>query len=429
MVSKRGMKSVLFLNRVYPPAEGATGQLLAELAAELVRSDWRVTVVTSRSNPDWSRSERVNGVQVERVNGLPFTRASHWRRALSYFSLYPALLARARKLPRADVVVTMTDPPLSLLLGPALKRLHGSRLVHWAQDLYPELAEALGVLSQGGTIAQVCRSFSTRALRRHDVVVALGRCMKQRLVERGIASERIRVVPNWAQGIPAGPVPPAENPFRRAEGWQDRFVVMYSGNLGLAHPFEAMIDAAEQVQATHPQMLFVFVGHGARLAWVKQQVLRRRLSHVQFLPAQPLENLAQTLGAADVHLASMQDNLHGLVVPSKVYGILGAARPCVFLGPESSEAAQVIRHHQCGDVVSRPSGAAVAACLTAWAEDRERWTAAVQRLTLASPAFGVAPAATAFEGVFQQLVNQETPETEPAKPSVLAAPETTAEAA
>ena len=91
--------SILFLNRVYPPADGATGQLLAELAPELVRRGHRVTVVTSQPGDGSVSSETVDGVRVERVTGLPFTRASHWRRALSYFSLYPALLWRALRIP------------------------------------------------------------------------------------------------------------------------------------------------------------------------------------------------------------------------------------------------------------------------------------------------------------------------------------------
>src|SRR5262245_14576344 len=130
--------SVLFLNRVYPPADGATGQLLAELAPELVKAGWQVTVVTSRSNAAVAPSEVIAGVRVERVRGLSFSRACHWKRALSYLALYPALLWRALRLPRADVIVTMTDPPLHLGLGPVLQWIKGSRLVHWAQDLYPE---------------------------------------------------------------------------------------------------------------------------------------------------------------------------------------------------------------------------------------------------------------------------------------------------
>ena len=178
--------SILFLNRVYPPAEGATGQLLAELATALVQRGHRVTVVTAEPGTGRKPSEPVDGVRIERVRGLPFTRASHWRRALSYLSLYPALLWRALRLPRVDVVVTLTDPPLLLLLGVLLKIFKGSRHIHWAQDLYPELAEEMKVLPPGGLIARTLRGLSTGGLRHADRVIAVGRCMKARLVARGL---------------------------------------------------------------------------------------------------------------------------------------------------------------------------------------------------------------------------------------------------
>ena len=152
--------SILFINRVYPPAEGATGTLLAELAGELAQAGWRVTVVTSRTSPQQPRSETVAGVRVERVSGLPFTRASHWRRALSYLSLYPALLWRAWRLPRHEVVVALTDPPLLLVPGALLAWSKRSRLLHWAQDLYPELAEEMGVLRKDGSLARALRETS-----------------------------------------------------------------------------------------------------------------------------------------------------------------------------------------------------------------------------------------------------------------------------
>jgi hypothetical protein len=575
---------------------------------------------------------------VERVGGLPFSRASLWKRALSYLSLYPALLLRALRLPRADVVGTLTDPPLLLLLGPLLKWTKGSRLVHWAQDLYPEVAEELGVLRKGGLIAHLCRAASTWALRRHDCVVVVGRCMKQRVLARGVPEEIIRVIPNWAVGqgngeeniqrstcndqhrtedeeraassptlhdllgssalnvecsmltprsqlgpgkdklresfeTPDSPheirtpgtrpsedgamelarpsdrpcggrgeaaigggfgrnSPPdvgaynssalnahgetcgrgirgtrpseagsiGENSLRRQHQVEGQFVVMYSGNLGLAHPFEAILDAAEQLQnasrepalggasvpaspdplskksqvspggppsrahetnarqgwrfslpvnlptdsgtitdATEPpcsstvasesagngdalgggvrigdsqsssrrglaEIVFLFVGSGPRLPWVKEQVAQRQLRNVRFLPSQPRERLAESLGAADVHLVSMHANLSGLVVPSKVYGVLAAGRPCVFLGPETSEAAQVIGEHGCGEVLSTPTGAALAASLVGWRNDAERRQEAGRRALTAAAAAGLRQAVAAFDQVLRALV-------------------------
>ena len=191
------MKSVLFLNRVYPPDHGATGQLLAELTETLVQEGWRVSILAAGNAPPSTLNLQLS---VQRVRGLPFTRAALWKRALAYASLYPALLWRGLRLPRHAVVVTLTDPPLLLLLGPLLKFWKRARLVHWAQDIYPEVAEELGVVRRHGLVAGVLRSFSTWALRRHDRIIVVGRCMQERLIARGLDKDKITVIPNWPLG-------------------------------------------------------------------------------------------------------------------------------------------------------------------------------------------------------------------------------------
>jgi glycosyltransferase involved in cell wall biosynthesis len=389
--------SVLFINRVYPPAEGATGQLLAELAPELIKAGWDVTVVTSRATGTAPRSEKVEGVRVERVGSLSFTRASQWQRALSYLTLYPALLWRALCLPRADVVVTLTDPPLQLLLGPVLKRIKASRLVHWAQDIYPEVAEQLNVISTGGWLARLCRGLSTWGLRRHDRIIAVGRCMERQLGKRSLPEAIVQVIPNWAHATHVFPIEHAANPFRREHGLGGRFVVMYSGNFGLAHPFDAILGAAEMLQRSKPEVLFLFIGAGPRLEWVRKQVERLGLVNIKFLPQQPLEKVAESLSAADLHLASMLENLCGLVVPSKVYGILAAGRPCVLLGPKESEVAQTIEQNECGSIIVSPTGSKLAECVTEWAANTGGLRGAGQRAQRAAKASSLFTAVAAFD--------------------------------
>lgn len=410
------MKSVLFINRVYPPAEGATGQLLAELATELVRRGYAVTVVTSRATAKGASSEVLDGVRVERVGGLPFTRASHLRRALSYLSLYPAMLWRALRLPKHDVVVTLTDPPLQLLLGPFVHWVKGSKVAHWAQDIYPELAEEMGVLSKDGLIARVLRRLSTWALRRSDSVIAVGQCMKARLRERGVTPQSIVVVPNWgpspnaecrarnAEFLPAKREAPSPSIFRDEHGLNGKFVVMYSGNLGLAHPFEAILDAAERILPALPQVAFLFVGNGPRLPWVQEQVQRRHLRNVRFLPFQPKERLVESLAAADLHLASMRHELCGLVVPSKVYGVMAAGRPCVFLGPEESEAAQFILQHGCGSVLAHATGARLAATISHWATHPDQLREAGQRVEGIASQVTLPAAVEAFDRILRRIL-------------------------
>jgi len=412
---------VLFINRVYPPDDGATGQLLAELAEELTRAGWRVTVLAAGVSKAESRKQKV---EIHRVRGLPFTRASLVRRALSYASLYPALLWRALRLPRHDVIVTLTDPPLLLTLGPLLKFVKRARLVHWAQDVYPEVAEELGVLRRNGFAVRVLRGLSNWSLRRHDQIIAVGRCMKARLIARGVDESKICVIPNWAVGAslthplnltPNPPLPSASSvardpvePFsvqssefkvqssKFKTGHSQRpFTVMYSGNFGLAHPFETiieavkMLDAAASREANHlAPVRFIFAGSGPKLESVRTALAS--CANVEFRPPAPLEKLSESLAAADVHLACMSDALLGLVVPSKIYGALAAGRPCLFLGPRESEAARIILESRRGLVFDpQTGGAELAAVLRRWAARDAEFSAL--RIACAIPPPGGVP--------------------------------------
>ena len=392
------VRRVLFVNRVFPPAAGATGLYLAELADALAARGWAVDVVTGPAAGAPARETRPSGVTVRRVSREVETGRGTARRALGYAAFFPRAVAAVARAPRPDVVVLKTDPPMLAALGPLLRRLTGARVVLWAQDVYPDVAEVLGVLPPDGVAARVLGRIAARSLRRADAVVAIGRCMAERLAARG--ARAVAVVPNWA---PAGirVVPREDNPFRAAHGLGDRFVAMYSGNLGLAHPIAALLDAAGALAAMPApagDALVVFVGDGPQRAWAEAEVARRGLANVRFAPFQPAARLSESLGAADVHLVAMDERLAGLVVPSKLYGALAAGRPVVFVGPEASEAARLIREHECGTVVAGVEagrlGAAVAEAVAAWAS-APGIGAAGFRAAGASPV-GPAAAAAAF---------------------------------
>ncbi|MBL9170486.1 MAG: glycosyltransferase family 4 protein [Verrucomicrobiales bacterium] len=402
---------LLFVNRVYPPQSGATGQLLADLAESLPAGGWHARVLASRTVPDLSVQERRNAVVISRASSLSLSRSSLFKRMLSYLSLYPAFLLCALRAPRSEILVTLTDPPLLLLLGPLLKWTKRCRLIHWAQDLYPEVAEELGVLSPNSLPARTLRWASTWALRRHNLIVAVGSCMKERLLARGIPSEQIVVIPNW--NLSSAEVPAAgtsdessseDSGFRKERGWNDRFVVMYSGNFGLAHPFEAIVDAAKKLDSTGSRALFVFVGEGAGLAGVKEAL--RGASNVQWLPYQPIEKLGASLRAADVHLASMHERTLGLVVPSKVYGIIAAERPCVFLGPAQSEVARLISENGCGVVLPSGDAPGLARVIQQLADDPVRVSEMRRAAAALGPRVSRDAAVAAWQAVLEQVVGE-----------------------
>ena len=303
------------------------------------------------------RLKTPTGVEVIRVGTATFTRASHWRRALSYLTLYPQLMWQVWKLGKVDAVVSMTDPPLQVA-AVTLASCRARKKIHWAQDVYPELAEELGVIVRGGLFAGVLRAVSTLALRCQDEIVVVGRCMRERLMARGIDAGKIKVIPNWSP-VAAVSADVAAS-MRRKLGWGEEFVALYSGNIGLAHDFETLVAAAKLLAGSGVRM--VFAGEGPRLEEVKRATAG--LAQVDFLPAQPKEELGAFLAAADVHLVTVRAGLEGLVVPSKAYGILAAGRPVMYVGPAESEIAQWLSESGAGRVFPNGDARGLAEALT-----------------------------------------------------------------
>ena len=391
------MPSILFINRVYPPSSGATGEMLCQLAEALAARRWDVTILATDTGGVPKTGLR-NGVRILRAGGL-FSRKSTPLRALSYACMIPWLLIRALLLPRTDFIVTMTDPPMLAVIGPVLAFFKKNKIVHWAQDIYPEVAEELEVLPSGGVLARVLRAVSSFALQRYDAVVSIGRCMTQRLIGRGILPARIRLIPNWAP--PIVPRDKFNNPFRRQQGLEGDFVVAYSGNMGLAHDFDAILTAAESLRGRH--IVFLMIGEGPRRAEIQSAAISRGLDNMRFLPSQAPNKLSESLSAADAHLVTMRPPLCGLVVPSKFYGVLAAGRPCLFVGPKESEVAISLGEQDAGMVIDPKNPSALAAAILDWAMDPVDHAAACRRARIAGASATISSRVGDFEEMLRGL--------------------------
>ena len=356
------MPSILFINRVYPPESGATGRVLEYVAHGFVKAGWDVSMLTTAGDHSSAGSSMQDGVKVIRI-GSSFSKKSLLARALGYALMIPSLLLKSLTLPKADLVVTKTDPPMLLVIGPVLKLIKGSRLIHWAQDLYPEVAEEAGVFPKKGAVANILRGLSSWSMSHHDLIIAVGRCMEERIKGRGIPRAKIRVIPNIGVERDIVPIPHSENDFRKAQGLNGNFVIMYSGNMGRAHEFETVIDAALKLQnsgeAGDDRVVFLFVGDGPGKPSLQEEVKRTGMENIRFLPSQPSDQLSASLGAADLHLVTMKTEMSGLVVPSKLYGVMAAARPCLFIGPKDSEAALMIEELRSGMTILPGDGSAL----------------------------------------------------------------------
>jgi len=368
------MKIVL-LNRYFYPDHSATSQLLTDLAFHMAKRGSSVYVVTSRQGYDDPDSvlvsnDSVQGVRIIRVWTTRWGRHNLLGRTSDYLTFYlSAAWSLFALLHSGDVVVAKTDPPLISVVAAIMAKTRGARLINWTQDLFPEVAEALGI-GGSGLLTGVLRWIRNWSLRAAHTNVAIGDCMAKKVAEEGIREDAIRVIHNWSDGIAIQPVGRQKNDLRREWGFQSKFVVGYSGNMGRAHEFDTILNAAETLRG-HPEIVFLFIGAGPQRDRIKDEVQRRALENILFKPYQPRERLALSLSVPDVHLISLQPSLEGLIIPSKFYGIAAAGRPTLYVGDSEGEIPSILSQENCGCTISIGDSRGLADCILKMSQDDE----------------------------------------------------------
>jgi glycosyltransferase involved in cell wall biosynthesis len=283
--------------------------------------------------------------------------------------------------PRRNLVVVLTTPPLLAAAGAVARAIRRTPYGVWSMDLHPDAEFGLKMLEPAGITGRLLRAVDEWSLKRADIVVDLGRYMKERLVRKGVPASRLTTIPVWSSVDDFDSMTPAENPLRARLGLADSFVVMYSGNAGLAHRFDEVLDAAELLR-DDPAISFLFVGDGPRRKEIEARVRSSGLDNVRYLDYFPREDLRQSLALGDVHLLTLRSEMAGIAVPGKLYGIMAAGRPVVMVGPTASEPAETILLEGIGMVVDPDAGGdgeAVAAAIRHYRDDSEARLAAGQR--------------------------------------------------
>lgn len=335
--------SILFLNRVYSPGRGATGRILRDVAEAFAREGWHVHVLTTG---DQAETRAQEGVQITCIKA-PLNKQTAFAYGWVWFKLWLAAL----KMPPCDIVVTMTDPPMQILIGNAYARLKKARHIHWCQDLYPDLLPALGIRLPS-FLMRYLRRLSRRAMKQADRIIVIGRCMARYLVQTGLNLSELTLITNWPDREILAPAKEAERMYdaqsRIFYDEKPRFRVLYAGSIGRSHPMKTIMDAVTRLNETHPDIEFMFVGDDKGHDRLARQRDRLGLSNIRMLPFQPPGRLRQMMESADAHLVSLNDEAAGQMVPSKFYSAIAAGRPCLYIGPPDTEISQVVDYFHCG---------------------------------------------------------------------------------
>jgi glycosyltransferase involved in cell wall biosynthesis len=350
--------TVVFVNRYCYPDHSATSQILSDLAASLAGKGLSVAMVASRQRyddpgADLPKTGQWQGVAIHRLWTSHFGRGHLPGRAIDYFTFYLSLpFTLWPLLKRGDIVIAKTDPPLVALVVAPIARLCGAVTVNWLQDVFPEVAVALGERAVPRPLAWILQRLRNRSLKMAAMNVAIGTRMAEYLVTQGVPADRLTTIPNWAHEDDIHPMPASQSKLRRSLGLDGKFVVGYSGNLGRAHDPDTIYESA-RLLADEKGIAFLIIGGGHGYEHLKKRATESGLPNIHFLVYQTREQLSDSMAAADLHLVSLRPALEGLIVPSKFYGIAAAGRPIAFIGDPDGELARLIAESHCGFSVNQ----------------------------------------------------------------------------
>ncbi len=311
------------------------------------REDWKGVRIRRVFEPNWNRK----GTALRSVGNLLFV-----------WCVTTSLLFRAKK---PDVIFVTTAPPFLPLAARVMRALRGVPYVYCIYDLEPDRVLGLKVMGESSLFVRLMRRFQTVSLRKAGKVMAIGRCMADRIRSAYSISEfSVEVIPIGADVENLGQPSPANK--------SEHFRVVYTGNFGRYHDFDSILDAATSLASTHPAVRFVLVGKGAQRAHVDERVAGEGLRTVEVKDFLDDAAYAEMLASADVCLVTMEQGLEGTCVPSKFYAYMAAGKPTLAVVDARCEVALTVVEAGCGAAVPQADPIALAQAIADLASDPER---------------------------------------------------------
>jgi colanic acid biosynthesis glycosyl transferase WcaI len=337
---------ILLLTTYFRPDIASTGVIMSKLADEFVARGHQLSVLTSvphydtnRIWPEYTgkliRAERSDSMQVFRLyTHVAKNKASVPQRLLSYGAFSLLSLLKGMVLPKHDVILAPSPPLSNGVVADFLSRLSGTPFVYNVQDIWPDVAIRAGVLKDGRTIRRL-KKMEEYVYRRASGITVISEGFRRNLLSKGVPDTKLSTIPNFVD-IEFITPRPKENPFSKRYSLQEKFVVLFAGNMGFSQGLETVLDAAALLKEI-PAVEFLMVGNGASRSRVETYLGNLGLNNVRFLPYQSHEDLPAMYGSADVCLIPLRRGFTAESVPCKLFSIMAAGKPAIAAVDPGSE--------------------------------------------------------------------------------------------
>ena len=364
-MAKKQENIVWILSELYYPEDSGSGYYITKIAEAIaVRHCVRVLTVQPTYSARGTKApanEVLNNVRIHRCLATTLNKDILLFRLLNLFTISVSIFFNAlRRIHKDDIVLVITNPPTLPFVACIACQLRGAKLILRIEDVYPEVLVAADIVKANSALVKVLNTMHRRLYKRVDFIIVLGREML-RLVRTkiGDGATHAALITHWADSDQITPLPRESNALLHRLGLMDKFVIQYSGNMGRTHDLESLIQCAKILEA-ESCIHFLFIGSGAKEAWLSKTVGELGLKNVTILPSQPRSDLISSLNACDMAVISFVKGMAGASVPSRMYNIMSAGKPILAVSDRESELSQVISEENIGWVVQPESPALIA---------------------------------------------------------------------
>lgn len=354
-----GRKNLLIYAHYYYPDVASTGQILTELA-EGLNDTFHTTVIctvpsyTGKISQYYRKHkyyyENINGVDVLRIRVPEFRKSFALSRIFNILSYFFSAVFATFRVEHQDYIFTISQPPiLGGMLGVIGKHIKKAKLIYNIQDFNPEQVMAVD-FTHNKLVLSIMMLLDKYSCQQANKVIIVGRDMIETLQKRFQKMVPYAYINNWINEKEIYPLP-EDNArvlkFKRKYGLENKFVIMYSGNIGLYYDLLNILKTIEKFKETE-DVIFAFIGEGSVLEELRTYKEAHHLSNVVFIPYQPKSELIYSLNAGDVHFVVNAKGIKGVSVPSKLYGVMAVGKPVLGIMEEGAEARLIVEEAKCG---------------------------------------------------------------------------------
>lgn len=342
---------VVLVSEFFYPYKTSTQKILTELAEDFVEYGLEVDVLTTKNayreeKQDLRKYEIYRGINIKRVFSTEGNRDSKIGRLLNYITFTTSVFFNLLFKKNYDKILFVSNPPLVPFIGYLIKKLRGKNYIYLVHDIYPDVAEKLGVIKKGSIISKVMNYMNKKIYTNAERIIALGKDMKSVIVDKGVDEEKIEIVTNWADSR-VNYEKEVDKNFYKKYRLENKFNILYTGNISKVHAIDTIVEVAK-ILKNEEDIMFTFVGDGNRkqdLIKLKEMEDLRNIQLENYMFGEEYNNL---LNCANLFITTLQQGIEGLGVPSKTYTYMSVAKPLIAIMSENSEIGSMVNQYNLG---------------------------------------------------------------------------------